>query len=464
MKFDRPLLVRYFIWGGTRLIAALKLSVIARLLPPQTLGQWFAMLAAIAVPVGLAKAGGREFILRLKYDEQSRDFGSAFNAELMAGMFACFFAITVWIPILVVSGSAPASYAILCGLCYLNFNIFSTLPTVLREARGALHIPQIPLLVSELVNVSIVTVLLIFTSLQLSALIFGGVVGMMLALGTSLVLARPMASMHPRKQTLKKILVFGAPVSFHSAVSALAASILMLALARFHGAANAAAYGLIIGVGALITSPLSVLEAAYYPSFAAAHDKVDELRRLLKTSSWVFSLIGGVIGGVLIFNSRSVIDMFAGEKWLYIQPLVQILGFQLVARLSSIYLYGHVVFAKSQTKQMSTWAILNLSLAATLGIWLAYTYGVKGAVLYELFHALILIPIVRIPAIRKGLGDYKGIVPALLPFAIWATVLGGFWFVGEINPRAGILFLLIYVGTMLILPEAVGRPVLRLSK
>jgi O-antigen/teichoic acid export membrane protein len=464
MKLNQPLIGRYCVWGATRLMMALKLSIIARLLPEQTLGQWFAMLAAVAVPVGLAKIGSREFLLRLKREEQFQSFGSALAAELMGGVFASFFAVAVWLPALIAGKSAPASYAMLCGLCYLNFNTFAVLPTALRETTGALHIPQIPLLASEIANVATSVALLIFTDMQLSAMILGGLVGTVLALATSFALAPPAPSLRPRKKVLGRIIAFGMPISFHSAVSALAASILMLALVHFHGSTSAAAYGLILGMGALISSPLSVLETAYYPSFAAAHDRVNELRRILKTSSWFFSLMSGIAGGFLIFNSHFIISLFAGNKWQHIQPLVQILGLQLVARFSSVYLYGHVTVAKSRTQEMSRWALLNLSLAASLGIWLTYRYGVKGAVLYELLHAIILIPAVRIPAIRNGLGDYKGIAPALIPFGIWATMLSLFWVTGKINPGGGVFFLLLYSGAMLILPTETGRPVLRIAK
>jgi hypothetical protein len=234
----------------------------------------------------------------------------------------------------------------------------------------------------------------------------------------------------------------------------------MIGIVYFNGPTSTAKYGLIASLSGLVSAPLAVLENAYYLSFASARGHRSRLIHILTESSLAFSLAGGTLGAILIFNSNMIVHVLAGSKWADLAPLVELLGVQVTVRLSTIYLYGHLAYSENQTGQMLRWAAQDIVLASTLGLWLVFHYAETGAVIYLVAQAVIMIPLVRIPTLKKALGSIRELLPCLTPVLVWASLVTGFHVIDWDGPLTTILFITLFLTSVFAISRS-ARNVLR---
>jgi len=442
---NKTIILRYILWIATRLLTAAKYALFARFLDPESIGVWMAALAVATVSASTSNLGIKENLLR-KQISAKPIAGVALTVELIAAFLSTLLGLFFIIPICIFFLKIEISPLLLAGLFYLNFSNVISFPLIDVEARGKLHYVQLPQFVSEATAIVFTVLAYFIFHTHLVALYSGGVAGFLSSCLCALIIGNNFPKPIIRFKAVKSFFLYGLPVAGYFVIASLATGAITVLLKIFHGAEAAAHFGYVCVVVNLIYGALSVLESSYYPAFARAAGNATKLKVLLEESSLAFAVIGCSLGGFMVLSAHDIVSLFFGDKWLSIVPLIEISGFQVTLRVSTVYLYGHLAYVNNYTRFMIRWALQDLLLVLTCGIFLIYNFAEKGAVIYQIVQGIIMIPLVRLPIINIITGNLKVFNIIKIPVLVWLFLLLIFYVYGSfVGVLIGFLFVISYL-------------------
>ena len=400
-----------------RLLQVLKIAVFARLFSPKDIGVVTLSLSCVMMVSSLANFGFLESVIRKKGNSYNFS-NAAFTLSIITGVVLLFLTL-LFAPVLSNIFSADID-GYIRFLAFLVLIIPLQFPKVFWEKEIKFGHPSVALIIPELVSFMGAVVLELLYHLGIWSLLFGHVLGFLLASLYIWLLAtiRPRITKIERKHT-EPIMRFGAPFMLQEVNGQVMSRGDNLIVGAYAGATQLAYYNFAWQLPLMISALTSVVETMLFPVYARLNDSREDIIKLFNLTNKMWSIAGSFLGFPIILFADKIVYVLYGPKWAPVVPILQIMSISFIIRFCTGYAYDNLVLVRGRTKYMMKWGFVNTFLVFSGCLFMIRKFGPIGGAWFWVLQSIIMIPLIRFPLV------YQELLTLEFLNHIWQPVLCG---------------------------------------
>lgn len=428
--------------GGTALVRSLsfiRLIVLARLFLPEEYGGYSTGLILLAPTLLIVGPGFSQSVIKARDERLPEAFWTAF---LLSGGLAILVAAALAVsgPLWARLFSDPALSGVLLLLSLAVLEAPATLPLALLDRHLLFARSKAVEGASVLAGlVAVVTMDAVGVSPVL-AMASGHVVTVLSRGGALWILARPLPPFAVSGDEARKQLRFCLPLMGSGLFAFIAARGDDLGVRWFDGAEALGLYSLAFYSTAVLHEVSVALDRVSLPIFARV-GRGDALRESFIDSLRLMVLLTLPVGVAVAVFSRPLVAFAFGTEWLAAAPLLSILAVAFGMKAATGVNWNALAYRADETRTMAWVTVVEAALMVGVGVPMIWWLGPVGGAWYTLVFVLVLSPALRLPMMRRVLGDVRFLSVSLPPVIAMTALGSAAWAMGSqrLDPLPGVM-------------------------
>lgn len=386
-------------WMGTlrvytRLIALIKISVLAHLLAPFEFGLFGIATLVLAFLEIITETGINIFLIQEK-DDVRRYNNTAWVVSILRGFLISLF-IIISAPFVSSFFKSPESYRILLLISLVPFIRGFINPAIINFQKELLFAKEF-LLRSTIYSLDALTAIA-FALKYHSAIsfIFGLIVGALVEVTASFIFIKVKPKFEFDLKKLKLVISRGKWVTLAGFFNYIFENLNSGAVGRFLDVVSLGYFQMAYKIASLPTTEIGdVVQKVTFPVYSKISDDNARLKKAFTRSILGTLFLVLPFGLILFFFPGQIINIILGEKWMGIIGLVKVMAFYGVARALIVSTYPLFLALKRQKYITAITAVSAIGLAVAI-VPLVKIYGSVGAAISSLIGLALAIPITLI--------------------------------------------------------------------
>lgn len=387
-----------FLRASTRLIAFVRLAILARILSPAQFGVFGVATLVLSLLEVLTETGINIFLIQKK--EQSDQYlSSAWIVSIFRG-FLISFAIFIFAPLITNFFSSPESYQILLLISlvplirgFINPSIINIQKNI--EFHKEFYLRSILLSVDA--AVAIIAALITKSAVSM---VYGLIISAVLEVLLSFVLFKPWPRLTFEKDKIAHIFVRGWSVTLTGIFLYFSENIDNIAVGKMLSVASLGIYQNAYKISTLTISEIAeVVNKVTFPVYSKFSDDNVRLGHAFKKVIYSSTLASLFLGIFIFVFADIIVRVILGPDWASAVSIVRILSIYGVLRT----IFGNVpplLLSLGKQKQVAGIVFARLAILAILIIPLVDKFGMEGAAYAMVFSVLAEIPLMIYSARR----------------------------------------------------------------
>ena len=377
--------------GSTRVIAFVKILVLARILSPFEFGVFGIAMLFLSLLEIISETGVNIFLIQ-EEDNIDSFLDTAWVVSILRGLFIAII-LFLFSPFISHFFNSPQSLNIMYAISITPLIRGFINPSIVKFQKNLLFAKEfIFRLIIYLLDASVAIVMALVTHSALS-LVYGLLAGAVFEVTFSHLLVKPRPKLKFAKDKLKLIVNRGKWVTFAGIFNYLFENIDDAVVGRLLNTVSLGTYQMAYKISSLpMTEVSDVIQKVTFPVYTKIAEDKERLKKAFIKSFLSTTLIVLPIGTILFFFSREVALILLGPKWLAVVPVIKALSFFGVVRAITETTYPLFLSLKKQNyvSLITLFSILGLIITIYP---LVKNYDIVGAGFSSLIGALLAIPI-----------------------------------------------------------------------
>jgi lipopolysaccharide exporter len=378
--------------GLTKVIALVKIAVLARILSPSQFGAYGIALLVLGLLEMLTETGINIFLIQQK-EGMEKYLNSAWVVSVFRGLIIALIILTAS-PFILIFFKTPeiADLLFLIAAVALTRGLINPMVVVFQKQlefsklflfRGGLYVFD-----------AAAAVLLAFYTKNESSMIYGMLFAAMLEVILSFTLFKVIPKFKFEKEKFMEVINSGKWITGAGVFSYLFQNLDNIVVGRVLGTSSLGFYQQSYSIATLPVSGVSdIFNRVLFPVFVKMSDDLDKLKKSFYKSAGIVVLISFLFGLLIYFFAHPIILVFLGEKWLEIEPTLKVLAYFGILKSILNSSYSMFLSMKMQKTVMLSEMFGIAGMAITI-LPLVKTYGTVGAGYAAIIGVLISLPVV----------------------------------------------------------------------
>lgn len=377
--------------GSTRIIAFVKILVLARILSPNEFGLFGIAMLFLSLLEIISETGVNIFLIQEGEDVDSF-LDTAWMVSIIRGILISLI-LFLFSPIVSRFFNSPQSLNVMYLISITPLIRGFINPSIVKFQKNLLFAKEfIFRLIIYLLDASVAIIMASITHSALS-LVYGLLAGAVFEVVASFVFVKPNPKLKFVKNKLKLIINRGKWVTFAGIFNYLFENIDDAVVGRLLNTTYLGTYQMAYKISSLpMTEVSDVIQKVTFPVYAKIAKDKERLKKAFIKSLISTTLIVLPIGIILFFFSREVVLILLGPKWLAVVPVIKALSFFGVVRAITETTYPLFLSLKKQNHVSLITLFSILGLIITIYP-LVKNYDIVGAGFSSLIGALLAIPV-----------------------------------------------------------------------
>lgn len=377
--------------GSTRIIAFVKILVLARILSPSEFGVFGIAMLFLSLLEIISETGVNIFLIQEGEDIDSF-VDTAWIVSIIRGILISLI-LFLFSPVVSRFFNSPQSLSVMYLISITPLIRGFINPSIVKFQKNLLFAKEfIFRLIIYLLDASVAIIMAVVTHSALS-LVYGLLAGAVFEVAFSFIFVKPNPKLRFVKNKLKLIINRGKWVTFAGIFNYLFENIDDAVVGRLLNTTYLGTYQMAYKISSLpMTEVSDVIQKVTFPVYAKIAKDKERLKKAFIKSLVSTTLIVLPIGIILFFFSREVVLVLLGPKWLAVVPVIKVLSFFGVVRAITETTYPLFLSLKKQNHVSLITLFSILGLIITIYP-LVKNYDIVGAGFSSLIGALLAIPV-----------------------------------------------------------------------
>lgn len=395
MGYTKDTIKGIFWVGGfrfvTRIIAFVRIAILARILIPTQFGIYGIAFLALAL-LEVATETGVNVVLVQKKERIERYINSAWIVSIIRGIIISFF-ILVSAPFISHFFRSKESLTLLQLISIVPFLRGFINPSVLKFQKE-LKFKRESWYKSSIFFVdSSAAIIIALLTHQANSLVFGLIVGSLFEIALSFSIAKPRPRFILEREYMKNILHRGKWVTASGIFNYLFHNLDDVVVGRLLGTSSLGLYQMGYKISTLpISEGADVVSKVTFPIYTRISNERLRLKRAFLKTTLALSALTIPFGLILFIFSKEIVAIILGEKWLEVVPALRVLAIFGVVRAISGSASALFLAVERQEYITIVTLISIVGLAVSI-IPLVLRFGIVGAGISALIGSLLAVPV-----------------------------------------------------------------------
>ncbi len=377
--------------GATRVVAFLKIAILARLLTPTQFGVFGIGLLVLSFLEIMTDTGVNVFLIQ-ENAELSKYLNTAWVVSIARGALISLF-ILLSAPLVSAFFNSPESYRVLMLTSLIPLVRGFINPAVVRFQKELLFAKEFSFRFLIFAIDGAVAILAAFITHSAISLIYGLLAGSIFEMLFSQVFIKPRPAFAFDSGKAKEIVGRGKWVTAAGIFNYLYENGDNVVVGRILDAASLGLYQTAYRISSLpITEIADVVSRVTFPVYVKISGDMARLKKAYIKTLAAITLAVLPIGVILLFFTEPVVQIVLGDKWLGTVGVIKVLSFLGVIRAITMTANPLFLSVKKQEYVMSVTLVGILGLAITI-VPLVRSYGIVGAGFSAIIGALTTVPV-----------------------------------------------------------------------
>lgn len=386
-----------FTWMGilrasTRVVAFLRIAIIARLLTPSQFGLYGIAALVLSFLEVITEAGINIFIIQEKEDLK-KIVNTAWIISILRG-FIIFLFILISSPLVVKFFDSPDALFLILLISLVPLIKGFINPSIIKFQKDLEFKKEFYFRSFIFISESVLAVLFVYVLSNSAGIIYGLIAGAVLEVIISFILVDPKPKFQFDNSQAKRIVSRGKWITasgisnyfYHNADDAVVGRVL--------GVASLGLYDMAYKISMLpITEMAQTISKVVFPVFTQISDDLIRLRKAFLKTLAFSAIISIPIGIVFFVFAEQIVRIILGTQWLGAVPVFKILAGFAVLRTMLDPFYSLYLSLKKQEYNTVATTVSFIVMIITI-IPLINIYGLQGAAISVVFGSLAAVPIV----------------------------------------------------------------------
>lgn len=377
---------------STRGITFLRLAILARILTPAQFGVFGIASLTLSLLEVITETGINVFLIQKK-DEFGKYISSAWTVSIIRG---CLISIIILFtaPLIVRFFNSPESYSVVLLISVVPFIRGFINPSIINIQKEIQFQKEFYLRTVLFSVDACIVIAAAFITRSAESFAYGLIFSAIIEVILSFVFFRPWPSLSFELEKIKHIINRGWYVTLTGIFSYFSDNGDNLAVGKIMGTPSLGLYQVAYRISTLTISEITeVVNKVTFPVYSKfADDKKRLLSAFVKVSG-LSSLVAVVVGILIFIFSKQIVLIVAGENWLSITPVVQVLAIYGIIRtifgnFSSLFL------SMERQDYVAKMTFVRVVALLIVVVPLIRTYGLMGAAYAMMVSIFVEIPVI----------------------------------------------------------------------
>ena len=375
----------------TRIVAFLKIAILARLLSPAQFGVYGIAALVLALLEILTETGINVFLIQ-EEGELKKMLNTAWVVSIIRGI-AITLVIILLTPFISSFFRSPDSYRVLLFMSLVPLIRGFINPAIVKFQKELEFNKEFLFRLVIFFADAGIAILAAFVTKSASSLVWGLVAGATTEMVLSFIFVKPTPKLAPEMVKAKKVIARGKWVTAYGIFNYLFENVDDIVVGRLMGTAPLGVYQMAYKISSLpITEVADVFGKVTFPIYVKLSYDYQRIRKAYLKTMGVVSFLVIPFGLVFLLFPKEIVLLILGANWLEAVPVLRVLA--LFGAVRAIVNSGCTLFVATKKQEY----VSATTLAGILGLGLTIVplvkkYGILGAGYSALFGTLVSIPV-----------------------------------------------------------------------
>lgn len=391
-----PNVIKGVSWLGafriiTRVIAFIRIAILARLLTPSQFGVFGIATIVLALTDLLTETGINVFLVQEK-ERLEKYINTAWIVSILRGIIISLFMVIVAPLVGFFFNNTDAVYLILLASLIPFIRGFIN-PAVVRFQKELQFDKEFYLRLIIFIIDTVVVVTIAWVSRSTASFIWGMIISVFFEVVISFLFIKPVPQVTFDKEQFREILSKGKFITLSGIFNYLFHHIDDIVIGKLLGTSMLGIYDLAYKIAIIpITEATDVLSKVTFPIYVRISGDIDRLKRAYIKSLIFLLCIVIPVGLILYLFPRQIVDVFLGDQWKDVATIMPVLAlFGVVRALSNST--SSVFLGLKQQRITATISFLSFVILAIVIVPFVLNYGLIGAAWAVLLTSFIILPV-----------------------------------------------------------------------